>query len=791
MVGWRGKIIFNSSNMSLSSPNYSTVQEQLRIMKSGTEQEKSRLTPESIADVRKYITEERALNGRNYSLEWEFREWEDLIQKYESARGAIVWATQDAVSTTPRSIDVTLSESINILDTEWRNPSLISAWKKITLTLPPNDKTIQIGWGNMIITEVLLDGKKVWIQKNHIAVYLQSAIPSKPTTPSPQTSNGVDEIREALSEINPENLEKAITTSEKFINMIPFPETKNTLRGVHGAVIFQILRDAGHNLTMQNGQITIIPKPGTDVVNLQEKLQTLVNTGRISLETIKMGMLYSSPSFKAYAENKKTKDVAGKDIIDPKANAQDFMTYLRDLQKAGNKSRDIQSILWSGNFLQWVNMQQAIKWFQDMGQIWEWMQKNPAAAWAAMDAVPGVAGASSTSPWKATPPSPAAWAPARDVTWSENGMARAAWELGKWISGAFGKIASQPNAILGIFAAFLGTWYFKDFKTAFGAVLGIFGITAGWDIFSRNKDSLGQATQSAANAASSAGNAVAWAASSAAAAAGLPWAAPAAGPANAPTNDFQKDLRKKVEASGIGAEVDKLAANKSLNKPGKLDDYLKFIEVDLKDIPLSKLFPTDHKKSIFFDNFDTEFSVDNKLSGKMLKRVLREYLTGNQALTGNGDQLGIKEKDAFLALHKITPADIQNKKLSDILESVHKARTGWTSPAPATAPAPAEPTTTNNNLSPIASTIKIGNADKKPGENVQTSENVIVRKEDGNYYDNPNTRLPKDPVSQKIMIPKDGVVKIGDNTQKVNGHDYVAVEYKGEKVYVAITHLKP
>ncbi len=166
------------------------------------------------------------------------------------------------------------------------------------------------------------------------------------------TKDSIKEVKEALNDINPENLEKAITTSEKFINMLPTGDAQTTLRGIHGAVIFQILREAGHNLTMQNGHITIVPKPGTDVVNLQEKFQTLVNTGRISLDTIKIGMLYSSPSFKAYSEVKKVKDANGKDVIDPKANAQDFIMYLRDLQKAGNTNADIQSILGSQAMLQ-------------------------------------------------------------------------------------------------------------------------------------------------------------------------------------------------------------------------------------------------------------------------------------------------------------------------------------------------------------------------------------------------------------------------------------------------------
>ena len=169
-----------------------------------------------------------------------------------------------------------------------------------------------------------------------------------------------------------------MTLSEEIINKFP-SDKKDTLRGVHGAIIFDILRNAGHNLIIQNGQIQIVPKPGTDTVNLQEKLQTLVNTNRLSLDTIKFGMLYSSPSFKTYSELKKTKDASGKEIIDPKASTQDFITYLSDLRNAGNKSGDIESILSSQQILAGVDMSRAIKGFQDLGQISTWIQNNPTA----------------------------------------------------------------------------------------------------------------------------------------------------------------------------------------------------------------------------------------------------------------------------------------------------------------------------------------------------------------------------------------------------------------------------
>lgn len=89
-------------------------------------------------------------------------------------------------------------------------------------------------------------------------------------------------------------------------------------------------------------------------------------------------MLYSSPSFAKYAEMKKTKDASGKEIIDPKASPQNFIAYIADIQKAGNKSGDITAILGSQAMFQGVNMQQAIKGFQDMGQVnAEWAKQDP------------------------------------------------------------------------------------------------------------------------------------------------------------------------------------------------------------------------------------------------------------------------------------------------------------------------------------------------------------------------------------------------------------------------------
>lgn len=162
-----------------------------------------------------------------------------------------------------------------------------------------------------------------------------------------------------------------MTLSEQFINLVPDAQTKATLQGIHGAMILNMLRQAGHNLMIQNGKVTIEPKPGVSVVELQTKLQTLVNTGRLSIDTFKIGLLYSSPIFKKYAtELGVTKDAQGNIVgIDPKANSKTFLEHVAELKKTGQNSPDITSLLASASMLESVDFKQAMKGFQDLGQI--------------------------------------------------------------------------------------------------------------------------------------------------------------------------------------------------------------------------------------------------------------------------------------------------------------------------------------------------------------------------------------------------------------------------------------
>lgn len=454
-------------------------------------------------------------------------------------------------------------------------------------------------------------------------------------------NNGIKEVKEALSEINPENLEKAISMSEKFINMLSTGETQMTLRGVHGAIIFQILRDAWHNLIMQGGQVTIMPKPGTDVVNLQEKLQTLVNTGRISLDTIKIGMLYSSPTFAKYAEMKKTKDASGKDIIEPKASSQDFMIYLTDLQKAGNKSRDIQSILGSQNMLTWVNMQQAIKGFQDMGQIGQWIEKNPQivqnAANAGNTQIDVISKNIAPTPviMSSEPNNTLTGKVAKDgVTgWHVTGIA---WDASKGFVQGIGDVLSlgkwDPLATLGIGAALIyGAYkvfqkfgFLRGLGTLFGLgamnniekIMGRFGVDVG-DAAKKVKTAAEEATEKAKKLAEDIGS--------------TEEKKDAAKKEEPKETESQKPISNKIRTSPeFKAILDptKLAEKK---KNGDIEAYLNFINTDLKNINTDRFVnPKNSEHSIFSikSSLDPSIILPPNLDPAVLKSVMRMYMTG-------------------------------------------------------------------------------------------------------------------------------------------------------------------
>ncbi|MBC7503920.1 TrbC/VirB2 family protein [Candidatus Gracilibacteria bacterium] len=516
--------------------------------------------------------------------------------------------------------------------------------------------------GKRIIPAPVFDVSPTTVIKNGIPV------PLIPSLRQINNQNGVAEVREALSEINPENLEKAITMSEKFINMIPFPETKNTLRGVHGAIIFQILRNAGHNLVMKNGQIEIIPKPGVDVVRLQEKLQTLIENKKISLDTIKMGMLYSSPSFQKYAEDKKTSD----GIVSPNATSQDFLKYISDLKKSGDKTTDITTLLESQSMLQGVNMQQAIKGFQDMGQVnAEWLRQDPQKVANAIAGnvatAPAQAGAPSNpkrivvlssstqdgSP-PSSPPKPGTAGYYMHMAGTEAGSFGA--DAGKNVGTALGAVGNTLGGFvkgvnegagpLGAGIAVIGLIY-AGYKLLTGEVKGHSGFF--WSVVTLlggsalvaglKRFGIDMSDMTASEAVDKAKKATEKATEKAKKLAG------GAGSADGDTEEAIKATKKEEskETESQKSISDKIRNSPEFNKilaPAKLaekkknaniEDYLKYINTDLKNTKTDMLIkPANNDHNIFSQksSLDPSIILPSNFDPAIFKSMMRMYITG-------------------------------------------------------------------------------------------------------------------------------------------------------------------
>lgn len=515
-----------------------------------------------------------------------------------------------------------------------------------------------------------------------------------------QSNNGIIEIKESLKEITPANLESAIWVMNQIIEQVPEGQDKATLRGVHGAVIFDIFRSAGHNLFIDNrGQVIIIPKPGTDVANLQEKLQTLINTNQLPLESLRLGMLYSSPAFKEYIGLKQINDKDGKSIIDPTVSTIDFINYLDNSRKTPDASPDIVSIIQSEKMLQWVDMKQAIQGFKDMGQVDNWVQQNPVVLQQAITAIQEnpIALPVTTTPIISRAPS--------EPNTTLTGKIAGDGITGGHVTGVVGDATSglvtgigdimslgkgDPIATLGIGAALIYGVYKAFQKGGFFGWLGmLFGAGAinniekiMWRLgVSSLDDAAEKAKKLADKATNTVNQAVNWGNST------TPAVVPAVVPTTTPKNSIdissfseqQKNAFNKLNwDSTFVNNINSLAeSNKKSKKSetGNFDDYMKFIFSDkVQWLALDKLiYNKDPKTSVFSNEgmVDMALWVPNNLDNNILKSILRQYLIGEKSLVLiSGKTQWQKEKEVFEIQYSSTI--YSNKTLSDITKEIHK-----------------------------------------------------------------------------------------------------------------------
>ena len=612
----------------------------------------------------------------------------------------------------------------------------------------------------------------------------------------------VKEIRETLKEINPETLENAVTISETFINLVPEGQTKTTLQGIHGAIILDMIRQAWHNLNIINNKVTIEPKPGVDIVNLQTKLQTLVNTGRLSIDTLKTGLLYSSPIFKDYSELKMTKG-----MIDPSVNAKDFLEYVNNRQKTWENSPDIRSLIASASMLEWVNFTQAIKWFQDLGQISPWLTQNPGTVHAV--------GAGVTNINATTQNTPSVWWQVNNttITWSISQDGVTWWKVSSTLSMAgqgvvqgFGDIMKlwkgDPIATLGIGAAlFYGVYkMFKQFGFL-GGIAGFLGLWAinNWEKIGDNLSGLWDVAKKTAAKVEEGIDHLRWKTWSSAS----PDKPAESSEKPAEVTEDQKYLREQtLQNTALSGKIDQLSdLQKKYNKPaiGKIWDYITYIETNLKDTPLTQIFPDDHKESIYYDTGKTPISVPPNLDSKMLKAVLRSYLGWSwiDSISGTWDTAGVVDKQKFMDTYGITPEDIKTKKLTDILSVIHQkrkvnAQPSNSPPSQAASPQSSPPSNSPPAAASVAPTntwekLVVGGLEIVKRMNVQIDKNAQVY--DAQWNNMAANFLKKDP-SGNTYLPKDEVVVVTSNTIKIWQDLYAEIEHTWTTMYIRVQNLK-
>lgn len=108
---------------------------------------------------------------------------------------------------------------------------------------------------------------------------------------------------------------------------------------------------------------------------MEEKLNTLIRTNTFSLETVKLGLLYSSPTFAEWAPLQKTSD--GK--IDPKASIDDYKTYA-DKNPLNPPNFADRALISSLGALRTLNFQQALRNYNDLDIAEKMIKTNPTLA---------------------------------------------------------------------------------------------------------------------------------------------------------------------------------------------------------------------------------------------------------------------------------------------------------------------------------------------------------------------------------------------------------------------------
>lgn len=476
-------------------------------------------------------------------------------------------------------------------------------------------------------------------------------------------------FQEKMKEFTPESLESSVRWMEWAMNSVPNVINKATLRWVYGSVFLDTLRQKGIHLSLQWVDTIVLEPKGNELVKkFEEKMSTLVRTGVLSMDTIKLGLLYSSPTFTEYAPLNKTQD--GK--VDPKASISDYEQYARQDPKNPSNPADWALSL-SLASLRGMNFTQVLWDYQDLGLAEKIIKQNTALVQSALTA--WVLSWGVVVVPNGTPPPVPTWKPTQPMNpgspWNDgpvqNGADAVAGKAGEFA----GTVADNIGGFAGGFTQAIGKW-FEKWGTVGGLAIAIIMIVWLWKWLNKEWDIplLWKTSWWIGVLALFAGKSgfdmlksngiIKWGSSDK-----KPWDTPAGAtdkPAPAKADPALAETAATLPeglspSEKVGAErvlnmesLKPILAKERKQYPAKPKDYLTFLAKDLKDVPVSALISRDNPDLSIFsakEGLDSRIKLPNTMDPNMFKRIARVYLIGkdlsNQALEDQVKNMSGKE----------------------------------------------------------------------------------------------------------------------------------------------------
>ena len=214
------------------------------------------------------------------------------------------------------------------------------------------------------------------------------SLPSKPqltpdSTQSKEYINILDEktlseqkkeFTSLFSEMSPEKFEKSLLWIEKMIEMVP--AQKQTLaRWVAGALLLNRLQDFGYFASIDRWwKIQVESMGQKDRLEVENKLNAAITTKKLSLDTIRTGILYMNESFRSYASSV---------IVDWKAapdqTPDNYKKYLETKSKQNPLTPSERTFLVSNakGAFRGFSMIEPITQTQDLTKIGKFIESNP------------------------------------------------------------------------------------------------------------------------------------------------------------------------------------------------------------------------------------------------------------------------------------------------------------------------------------------------------------------------------------------------------------------------------